>query len=457
MVFKAKKIHFVGIGGAGMCPLAELMHSKGDMVTGSDQEKTSATERLESLGIKIQYNHIPELVKDCEILVYSSAIKPVNNELLHAGKQGITLMKRAEMLGEIMRANFSIGVAGTHGKTTTTSLIGNIFRDAGKDPTVIVGGAFKERESNAIIGNGKILITEADEYDRSFLKMFPSVAVVTNIEEDHLDIYEDLNDIKKAFIEFVDRVPSDGMVVFCNDDRNASQIYKNVDKTVVTYGISKDSDYRAENITLKRDGSRFDVIKDEKVLGSVDLPLTGFHNISNALAAISVSLELHVPFDVIKRSLNNFTGIKRRFEIIGTEKDITVIDDYAHHPTEIKATLSAARNVGFKRLIAVFQPHLYSRTRDFLNEFAESLMAADITIITDIYRAREEPINGITSADIIEKMWEKDYANALYVNEVNNLADALFPILKPGDGLVLMGAGDIGKAGMAILSRVKNG
>lgn len=457
MVFKAKKIHFVGIGGAGMCPLAELMHSRGCMVTGSDQERTSATERLESLGMKIQYNHIPELVKNCEILAYSSAICPVNNELLYARSHGITTMKRAEMLGEIMRTSFSIGVAGTHGKTTTTSLIGNIFRDAGKNPTVIVGGAFKESESNAIIGNGKILITEADEYDRSFLKMFPSVAVVTNIEEDHLDIYEDLSDIKKAFMEYVNRVPSDGMIVLCNDDRSASQIYGDVDKTVVTYSTSKDADYRAENITFERDSSGFDVIKDEKVLGSIVLPLTGLHNIGNALAAITVSYELKVPFDVIKKSLNNFTGIKRRFEIVGTEKDITVIDDYAHHPTEIKATLSAARRVGFKRLIAVFQPHLYSRTRVFLNEFAESLMAADIAIVTDIYRAREEPLNGVKSADIIEKMWEKDYSNALYVNEIDKLADALFPILKPGDGLVLMGAGDVWKAGKAILSRVKNG
>lgn len=457
MIKKAKRIHFVGIGGAGMCPLAEVMHSRGYIVTGSDQEKTSATERLESIGIKVQYNHIPKLVKDCEILVYSSAIKPVNNELLYARKQEITLMKRAEILGTIMKESYSIGIAGTHGKTTTTSLIGNIFQSAGRNPTVIVGGEFRESKSNAIIGNGKILITEADEYDRSFLKMFPSMAVVTNIEKDHLDIYEDLNDIKNAFVEYVNRVPIDGMVVVCNDDRGASQISDSFDRTVITYGTSRGVDYRAENINFEKGGSHFDVIKNDEKLGAIDLPLNGLHNIRNTLAAIVVSYELNVSFEVIKNSLNTFTGIKRRFEIIGTEKDITVIDDYAHHPTEIKATLAAAKKVGFKRIIAVFQPHLYSRTRDFLDEFAKSLMAADIAVVTEIYKAREEPLNGVNSANIIEKMWERDYTNNLYVNKINELTNALLPILKPGDGVILMGAGDIWKAGKSILDGIKSG
>ncbi len=454
---KGKRVHFVGIGGAGMCPLAEVMHSRGYAVTGSDQEKSFATERLESLGIKIQYNHVPELVKDCEILVYSSAINPANNELVHARKQGITVMKRADMLGNIMKESFSIGIAGTHGKTTTTSLIGNIFQDAGKNPTVIVGGAFRESKSNAIIGNGKLLITEADEYDRSFLRMFPAMAVVTNIERDHLDVYEDLNDIKNAFTEYVKRVPADGTVVLCKDDRGASQMYANIDRTVITYGTSKTADYQAENITFEKGTTHFDVIKNKEALGFIDLPLTGLHNVRNALAAIAVSCEMNVPFEVIKNSLNSFTGIKRRFEIIGTEKEITVIDDYAHHPTEILATLAAARNVGFKRLVAVFQPHLYSRTRDFLNEFAESLMRADVAVVTEIYRAREEPLNGVKSADIIEKMWEKDHANVHYVSSVDKLAELLVPLLEPGDGVILMGAGDIWKAGEKILNEIKNG
>lgn len=457
MLFRVERIHFVGIGGAGMCPMAEVMVKKGHQVSGSDLQRTSATEYLESLGVNIQYNHVPDLAKDTRLLVYSSAVKSDNEELVYARNHGITCMKRAEMLGDLMRAKLSIGVAGTHGKTTTTSLIGNIFCDAGKDPTVIVGGMFRDKESNAIVGNGNMLIAEADEYDRSFLRMFPSVAVVTNIEADHLDIYKDLANIIDAFVEYINKIPFYGMAVLCEDDLVTNRIYDRIDKTIITYGTSEKADYRADAIRLGKGNSEFDVVKDGSILGTIDIPLAGLHNVRNTLAAIAVSHEMKVSFDIIKKSLKNFMGIKRRFEVIGIERDITVIDDYAHHPTEINATLITAKNAGFKRIVAVFQPHLYSRTRDFLDEFAKSLINADIAVVTGIYKAREEPVKGVSSVSIIEKMREMGYDNALYVETIDELAAVLTPVLKSGDGVVLMGAGDIWKVGAALLKRIKHG
>ncbi len=457
MFLKDESIHFVGIGGAGMYPLAELMVKNGYTVTGSDKQHSYTTEHMESLGVKIQYNHLPNLVKNSDILVYSSAVKSDNEELIYAANHGIANMKRAEMLGDIMGTKFSIGIAGTHGKTTTTSLIGTIMRDAEIEPTVIVGGSFKDTGSNAIIGNGNVLVVEADEYDRSVLSMFPSIAVITNIEEDHLDIYKDLNDIIDAFIKYANTVPFYGEVIICTDDPTTMQNCDRIDKTVIKYGTFEKADYKAFNIKSTYGKSQFNVMHNGTELGMIELPLAGFHNILNALAAVTVALEMKISFDVIKKSLKNFKGMKRRFEIIGKENNITVIDDYAHHPTEIKATLSSAENMEFKRVIAVFQPHLYSRTRDFLDNFAESLKQADIAIVTGIYKAREDPIEGVSGEDIVEKLHEMGKSEAMYVEKTDDLTNVLLPRLEPNDCVVLMGAGDIWTEGSKLLNRIKHG
>jgi UDP-N-acetylmuramate--alanine ligase len=457
MFFVKKRIHCIGIGGAGMCPLAEVMYKNGQKVTGSDELKTDVTKRLESLGITIQYNHKPDLLKDSDLLVYSSAIKPDNEELIYAREHGITCMKRSEAMGDIMRAMFCIGVAGTHGKTTTTSLIGTIFQDAKKDPTVILGGVFRESDSNAIVGDGMILITEADEYDRSFLKMHPSIGVVTGIEEDHLDTYGDSDNLKKAFIEYLQKIPFYGMAVLCSDDDVLNSIHSHIDKEIITYGTSQDADYMAVNVRPDKGRCEFEVKYKKEVLGKIDLPLIGLHNVNNAMAAIAVSSEMRIPFKTIQSSLKNFKGVKRRFETIGSEKNITVIDDYAHHPTEIKATLQAAKDSGFNRVIAVFQPHLYSRTRDFLDEFAESLFDADFSIVTGIYRARDEVIEGVSGSSIVESMHKKGDSKSIYVEKMDDIADTLMPVLNPGDCIILMGAGDIWEIGEGLLKRIRHG
>ncbi|MCP4628827.1 MAG: UDP-N-acetylmuramate--L-alanine ligase, partial [bacterium] len=453
MLFMKKQMHFLGIGGAGMCPMAEIMAKQGHQVTGSDLQQSAASQRLASLGIRVQYNHTPDIVRESDLLIYSSAIRPENPELVYARDHGITCMKRAEMLGDIMRERFSVGVCGTHGKTTTTSLIGNIFRDADMDPLVIVGGAFRDSESHAIIGEGKIVIAEADEYDRSFLHMYPSVALVTNIEADHLDIYKDLHAITDAFVEFINRVPFYGMAITCEDDAVSNQIRDRIKKTLITYGTSENAVYRADDISFDTSTASFTVVKKDTPLGGITMPLYGLHNVRNALAAITVAHEMQVPFKTIQKSLEKFTGIKRRFEVMGTRKNISVIDDYAHHPTEITATLSAAESAGFKRCVAVFQPHLYSRTRDFCDEFAVSLTSADLVVVTGIYQAREEPIPGVTGSTIIEKMHENGYSNAHFVKTLDELPDFLVPLLQPGDGVILMGAGDIWEVGEQLLER----
>ncbi len=457
MFFVKKKIHFVGIGGAGMCPLAEVMYKNGQSVTGSDELTTDITKRLESLGIGIQYNHKPDLLKCADLLVYSSAIKKDNEEFVYAMEHGITCMKRSEVMGDIMRAMFCIGVAGTHGKTTTTSLVGSIFRDAEKDPTVIVGGVFVESNSNAIVGEGSTLITEADEFDRSFLKMYPTIAVVTGVEEDHLDTYGDYDNLKQAFIEYLQRIPFYGMAVICDDDDVLKTLKNKIDNTIVTYGTSIEADYSATDIQTDNGRCTFEVLHNKKKLGHIDLPLIGIHNIRNAMAAIAVSFEMKIPFDKIQKSLKEFKGVKRRFETMGIENGITVIDDYAHHPTEIKATLKAVRDAGFKRVVAIFQPHLYSRTKDFLNEFAESLLDADFSVVTGIYKARDDVKKEISGMHITERIHERGNANSIYVEEKFDVIEKLAPILKSGDCVILMGAGDIWEIGKEFMQRIKNG
>lgn len=438
-----KTIHMVGIGGAGMSPLAEVLHSRGHIVTGSDNAQSASTERLMSLGIRIQYSHEPDHVRNADMLVYSSAVKEDNAERKFARQHNIPCIRRAEVLGDIMRSNFTVCISGTHGKTTTTSLVGTVMMDVNASPTVLVGGLLKSAGSHAVMGTGRILVAEADEYDRSFLAMYPSVAVITNIEADHLDCYSDLDDIKNAFVQFTERVPFDGAVIACIDDPGVQSILHRIRRTVISYGVSEAADYKASKIEFFRGKATFDVSCRGELLGNVCLGIPGLHNVKNALAAIAVALETGFDFDTVADSISRFQGVGRRFEIVGESGGVTVVDDYAHHPGEISATLDAARKCGYSSVTAVFQPHLYSRTRDFLNEFASALSSADRVIVTGIYKARECPIPGVTSEKIVECICQSGHADVHYIDNKREIAVRLKSMVGSGDVVVFMGAGDI--------------
>ena len=452
---KKRKVHFIGIGGVGMSGLAEFLYAVGHTVTGSDRQASAITRRLESLGLKVQYDHTPDLIKDADIAVFSSAVKIDNTERAYALEHRIPLLRRAEMLGELMRMKFSVAIAGTHGKTTTTSLIGQILHDAGLNPTVIVGGILRHYDTNAIAGTGDILVAEADEYDRSFLKMFPSIAVVTNIEEDHLDCYTGIDDIRSAFVQFANGVPFYGALVACIDEAQVPALLAGYTKPVITYGLRPDADYTARSISFGPKGAAFDAYRRGELLGRIALPIPGIHNVKNSLAACAVTAELGVPFEVITRSLKGFAGVRRRFEIVGVAAGVTVIDDYAHHPSEIRATLAAAKGAGHKRIIAVFQPHLYSRTQDFMDDFAAALSEADLLAVTSIYKSREEPIPGISGETIVDKAAALGQRRARYFENKDTIADHVKNECLPGDAVVVMGAGDINEICGSILAKLQ--
>ncbi len=454
MLDRRERIHFVGIGGAGMAPMAEIMLRMGYAISGSDREKSATSEQLEGLGIAIQYGHDPHLVKDADIVVYSSAISQINPELTYANDHGIRIMKRAAMLGDLMRTKFCVAVSGTHGKTTTTSMIGKIMHDLGRDPTVLIGGHAKDFGSNARAGSGDTMVVEADEYDRSFLRMHPTVAVITNIEADHLDIYKDLDDIKAAFAEFADKVPFYGTVVACIDDGNVRFLATKLSARVVTCGLAEAADYRAVNVACVKGCVSFDVINKGESLGRVELKVPGIHNVKNAIAAVAAACETGADFADVAKSLAKFSGVKRRFELAGVKNGITVIDDYAHHPSEIAATLSAARDCKFERVVAVFQPHLYSRTRDFLADFADVLSRADEVVVCEVYAARENPIDGVSGLSIIDMMRKSGHKSCRFIEAVKDVPEALVPSLSSGDCVLFMGAGDIWKQAERLLERI---
>jgi UDP-N-acetylmuramate--alanine ligase len=451
-----RHIHFIGIGGVGMSGLAEIVLSLGFSVSGSDHQSSSITERLISLGIDIQYDHQARFVTKADIIVYSSAIRSDNEEIAYARNYGITIMRRAEMLGELMRMHFSIGVAGTHGKTTTTSFIGHILNDAGMQPTVIVGGILNQNNSNAIMGKGSILVAEADEYDRSFLRMYPALAVVTNIEADHLDCYADIDDIKNTFLLYMHRVPFYGAVLACIDDANVREVIPSCERPVIRYGLDKNADYQIQNVRNVSGQTQFSLFCHGEYIIDVTIPVPGLHNVRNACAACAVALELGIDAKIIVDSLTRFSGVKRRFEIIGRKAGITVIDDYAHHPSEIKATLAAARSAGYLRIVAVFQPHLYTRTRDFMDDFAAVLCMADKVIVTGIYKSREEPIPGVTAELIVITARKQGCTDIRFVENKNDIADSVVPELREGDAVIVMGAGDIWQICPEILAGLNN-
>jgi UDP-N-acetylmuramate--alanine ligase len=443
---RTKKIHMIGIGGAGMSPIAELLVHLGYTVSGSDRQKSAVSVRLESLGVGVQYDHEPSLVKTADIVVYSSAIRETNPERQFAAEHGRTQIRRAELLGDLMRMQTAVCICGTHGKTTTTSLIGTLLKSAGLDPTVLVGGMLRESGTHALVGAGDLMVAEADEFDRSFLAMYPTVAVITNIDADHLDCYRDLDDIKQAFIAFTRKVPFFGDIVACIDDDGVCAILPSVTANVTTCAVDREADYRARTIEFSAGCAAFDVEERGALIGSVRLSIPGMHNVRNALAAIAVGRMFDLDIGVISGSLASFRGVHRRFEVIATLNGISIVDDYAHHPREIQATLDAARKSTAGRVVAVFQPHLFTRTRDFLDDFARVLMAADEVFVTAIYRSREEPIPGVTAAAIVEKMVAGGHTGVAYVEDRDSLPELLKGRLRHGDIVLFMGAGDINES-----------
>jgi UDP-N-acetylmuramate--alanine ligase len=456
-VFKnIKKIHFVGIGGIGISGIAEILLSRKFEVSGSDMQLTEVTKRLEKLGAKVYEGHSPENLKDVDVLVYSSAVKKDNPEVAAAIKMNIPIIKRAEMLAETMRMKYGIGIAGTHGKTTTTSMVGLTLTEGGIDPTIIVGGKLSGLGgTNARLGNGEFIVVEADEFDRTFLKLTPTIAALTTLESEHLDTYKDLDDLKTAFIEFANKVPFYGFVVSCLDEPALQDIIPMINKIVFTYGTTAQADVRATDITFNGFNSEYTANYKGKELGKLKLKLPGLHMVNNSLVALTIGLELGIDFKIIKNALEKFSGVYRRFET-KYENDILVIDDYAHHPTETTATLKSIRAGWNRRLIAVFQPHLYSRTKDFFQEFGRSFLNTDIFICTDVYPAREKPVEGVSGeliSDITKKFGHK---NVHYVPDKNDVPVLLNELKKKEDIIVTMGAGDIWQFGEKFIEMINN-
>jgi UDP-N-acetylmuramate--alanine ligase len=454
MFSSIRKLHFVGIGGIGMSGIAEILNDEGFAVTGSDRAASENTERLQVLGVSVMIGHDPRnLGPDVDALVYSSAVGSDNPEVVEAHRRKIPVIRRAEMLAEVMRLKYGIGIAGTHGKTTTTSMVSLVLMEGGIDPTVIVGGRLRGLAgSNARLGKGEFIVVEADEFDRSFLSITPTIAVLTSLETDHLDCYRDLDDIKSAFIQFAGKVPFYGFVVLCLDEPALQDIMPKIKKKIVTYGLNGQADLQAVDIVHRQNMMKFTVLSNGKELGGIELQIPGVHNVQNALAATAVGLELHVPFSKVKAGIEKFTGVFRRWEVKAELDGITVIDDYAHHPTEIKATLAGAKAGWRRRTVCVFQPHLYSRTRDFYDEFGRAFFNADVLIVTDVYPAREEPIQGVTGELIANAAKEYGHKQVHYVPEKKDVPGYLMTITRPGDMVITMGAGDIWKFGEQFIS-----
>ncbi len=438
-----KRIHMVGIGGSGMSGIAEILHRMGFVVQGSDISRKPTTERLEALGVKVFYGHEYGNVKGADLVVYSSAIPPDNPEIQAARDLGIPIVQRAEMLAELMRVKFSIAVSGAHGKSTTTSMIGHILKALGKNPTVIVGGILKEVSTGGMYGSGEYLVAEADESDRSFLKLLPSVAVITNIDREHIETYGSMANLKMAFIDFANSVPFYGAVLACGDDENTRHILPFLERRVFTYGVSEGNFFQARNIVLNSLSSTYDLYVDGRRAAEVVLNVPGLFNVRNSLAALGVAWELGLDLRDAAESLSAFRGVKRRFEIKGEFMGATVVDDYGHHPTEIQNVLSVARGMG--RVVVVFQPHRYSRTKDLYRQFAEVLTGADHVVLLPIYPAGEKEIPGVSSRLIYDVMRASGYENVDLVSDFEEAADRIKSVVREGDVVILQGAGNVYK------------
>ncbi|HSE94735.1 MAG TPA: UDP-N-acetylmuramate--L-alanine ligase [Methylomirabilota bacterium] len=444
MFKRYQQIHFVGIGGAGMSGLAEVILTLGYRVTGSDARRGEAVERLERLGAKVFVGHAASQIEGAQVVVYSSAVARDNPELQAARQRGVPVIPRAEMLAELMRVKHGIAIAGTHGKTTTTSMVGAVLAEAGLDPTMVVGGRVTGLGANARLGQGEFLVAEADESDGSFLRLMPTVAVVTTIDAEHLDHYRDLAAIREAFLHFIDKVPFYGVAVLCADQPEIQALLPRVEKRVVSYGLSAPADLVAASVRLRELTARFEVLHRGESLGELALQVPGLHNAANALAATAVGLELDVPFPVIQRALAGFTGVQRRFQVKGEVGGVLVVDDYGHHPAEIRATLAAARQGFARRRVVVFQPHRYTRTLHLGSEFVTAFDDADVLVITDIYPAGEAAIPGIHARTLVESIAARIPRDVRYVSDRTEILDVIRETVRPGDLVLTLGAGDIG-------------
>ncbi len=452
MFRKMRQIHFVGIGGAGMSGIAEVLVNLGYHVSGSDLHASDATRRLKRLGARIFRGHKADHVAEADVVVVSSAVQPENVEVVEARRRKIPVIPRAEMLAEIMRLKYGIAVAGAHGKTSTTAMIAAVLTAGGLDPTVVIGGRVKALRSGAKLGKGDFMVAEADESDGSFLKMKPTIAVVTNIDREHLDHYQHLGEIQDAFVQFLSRVPFYGAAVVCLDEPNLRGILPRVDRKLVTYGLSSEADLVATEVDYERFGTSYFARWGGRRLGTVRLPVPGRHSVSNSLAAVAIGLELDVPFAKIAKALAGFEAVDRRFQRKGEAFGATVIDDYGHHPTEIQATLAAAREGFGARTLVAFQPHRYTRTRALLEEFGRAFVLADRVIVTSIYAAGEAPIPDIDGAAVAEALVRHGHTAVSYEPKLEKIAGRLRELVLPGDLVITLGAGDIWKVGEAFLA-----
>lgn len=447
-MYHKQKIHMIGIGGSGMSGIAEVLLNLGYPVSGSDLKSSNVTRRLKKRAAKINYGHKKDYLEDADVVVVSSAIRKSNPEYQEAQKRGIPLIQRAEMLAELMRfSKHGIAVSGTHGKTTTTSLIASLLYHGTYDPTMIIGGIVNSFRSNARLGKGDFMVAEADESDGSFLKLSPSVIVITGIDPEHMDFYKNFDEVREAYLKFVQRLPFYGTVVACVDHPEVRRLLKRIDKKVITYGLSKEADFSASHIEMDHGGTHFDLMVSGEKKTRFSHTLIGKHNILNSLAAIAVCQELGMPLKKIKPALKKFKGIKRRCEILYQNDDYTIIDDYGHHPEEIKVTLKGIRQAFKGRLVTLFQPHRYSRTKELFEDFVNSFGETNLLIVTDIYSAGEKAIEGVSSKKLVEALKKNQGEQVFYKSKSKNLAQDILKLLEPGDLFLSLGAGDVTKVG----------
>ena len=450
-----KHIYFVGIGGVGMSGIAEVLLNLGYKVSGSDMHLTETTERLQKLGATIFQGHSESHIIDADVVVTSSAVKPTNPEVTEARAKAIPVIPRAEMLAELMRLKYGIAVAGAHGKTTATSLIGMILDRGGIRPTVVIGGKLNTINTNTILGTGDFMVVEADESDGSFLKLSPTIAVITNVDPEHLDYYQNVAEIKRTFTTFANKIPFYGLIILCLDNEHVQDLIPHLEKRYLTYGLTPQADLQAREITVNGLSMIFTVFYHNEKLGVVELKMPGLHNVHNALAAIATALELNLDFSIIQEALKNFEGVHRRFQLKGEYNNITLIDDYGHHPTEIRATLRTAKTIWERRLVVIFQPHRYTRTRDLFKDFLTAFNQADILVLTDIYPAGEDPLPGVKAEILFQGIKKHGHKQVHYYPHKEDMVDHILKLLNPGDVVITLGAGDIWKVGEELQHKLK--
>ena len=458
MFRRIQHVHFVGIGGIGMSGIAEVLANMGFRVSGSDLRRSDVTARLEAMGARVFEGHAAENVGDSHVVVRSAAVRDDNPEIVEARRRSIPVIARAEMLAELMRLKpHTVAVAGSHGKTTTTSMIASMLAQAGLDPTVVVGGVVGAMGSNARLGKSDLMVTEADESDRSFLMLSPTYAVVTNIDREHMDHYADMTDVRKCFADFVNKVPFYGAAVLCLDDPHVQAVIPEIVRRRITYGLSAQADIAAREVRYdKQFGSTFQVRRMGEPIGEVSLHVPGLHNVYNSLAAVGIGLELELPFETIAGALSAFAGVNRRFQTKGEAAGVLVVDDYGHHPTEIRATLVAAKlGSAGRRMVVLFQPHRYSRTQDLMEEFARSFNNADVLMVTDIYAASEDPIPGVSAAALVGAVQRFGHKDARAVGSVEEATRALLEEARPGDMVITLGAGNVYRVGEKLVELLK--